>query len=84
MNVHGFEVSDYAIRQLVARMQSAPFQCMELSAFAEVLGIPRDIKNSRAFGDTACAARVADRLIQRHRKRGDIVRDGRGWRWRSA
>jgi hypothetical protein len=75
MNVLGFEVSQETLAMLVARMQHAPFGSYQIESCAESLGVPRH---------DGVAMRCADRLIQLHRKRGDLRREGRMWTWVGA
>ncbi len=72
MIVHGFVVTNAVQCELIARMMREPFQCIDIYESARREGVPfeRDI-----------ALRLADRLIQRERKAGHIVRAGRAWRW---
>lgn len=66
--VDGKPVTEEQEQAALARMKMASFTCAEI--IAEV----------RSHGSSS-AVRVADRLIQRERKAGNIKFDGRRWHW---
>lgn len=55
------KIRDSTLRVCINRMKSSPFKAADIAAVAKVNGAPR-----------GCADRVADRLIQRCRKAGNI------------
>ena len=67
MKVRGFDIPAEVDRACLVRMRK-PFRAVDIVAVALHEG---------ALGGSY---RFADRLIQRERKAGNIVRDGRGWR----
>jgi len=74
MRVLGVTVTPAIERACMARMRAGWFTAAQLADV--VWGAPK------VSYDTSY--RVADRLIQRERKAGHIVRHGRGWIWRKA
>lgn len=69
--VGGKAVTEEQEQAAMVRMKKAPFTCAEISAEVQ------------SHGRTT-AMRVADRLIQRERKAGNIKFDGRRWHWQGT
>ena len=72
MIVNGQVVHDVIIKAGLKRMRSVSRSTFSAKEIEQVA--------IRAGCFEADAMRIADRLIQRERKAGNIVRDGRGWR----
>jgi len=68
MNVLGFTVTSAIEAACLERMRAGWFTAQSIADTANGLGVP-----------WAKDYRVADRLIQRERKAGHIVRHGKGW-----
>jgi hypothetical protein len=81
MKVHGFEVPDEALKACEARMKDGrPFRAAHIAVVAELHGVPEFVQ--RGIHKEACSDRVADRLIQWHRKRLHIRFEGHNtWKW---
>lgn len=84
MNIHGYEVPADVLAALVERVKQEPFRTSHLASIACALGVPSEIKYSHTSLCEPCASELAIRLTQHHRKRGDIVREGRNWIWRGV
>ena len=70
MKVQGRDITPEQIEACLQRMRAAPFEAFQISHVAYESGVkPGDV-----------AARLADRLIQRERKAGTIVRSHLLWR----
>jgi len=74
MKVLGHTVSPETEAACLARMRAGWFTAAQL---ANVVWDASKVTYDISY-------RVADRLIQRERKAGHIVRHGRGWLWRKA
>lgn len=75
MNVRGLEIGEYIVEACEARMRRDEFKASDIIHEAMSVG--------RLGGATA--SRLADRLIQNHRRRGDIEQVERGlWRWKGG
>lgn len=61
MKINKHKIEDVVLGACVKRMKSLPFKAADIEAVAEVYGVPKWV-----------ACRVADRLIQRHRKAGSV------------
>jgi hypothetical protein len=70
MKVYGYEVSQGLIAACIRAMRGRQFSALDIAHEAQDMGAPW--KNDISL-------RIADRLIQRERKAGHIVRSGRGW-----
>ena len=70
MNVLGFTVTSAIEAACLERMRAGWFTAEHIADVAYNYGVPwtKDY-------------RIADRLIQRERKAGNIVRRGKGWQW---
>lgn len=83
MKVLGYEVSKEQLEACQAVMRRPRFNINTLTVEAEHAGIPQRIEVKGKHPDhvrsEALADRVADRLIQKARKEGKIVRSGRDW-----
>jgi hypothetical protein len=76
MTVHGYKVSSDQIYHIEKRMRGPSFCAAELEVVAIECGIPNWIGRDNVSG------RVADRLIQKHRKNGNISQIRHAvWRW---
>lgn len=73
MKILGFEVTPEIETACLERMRRGPFTAGAISMAALRAGAPNDAKWTHA--------RIADRLIQRERKAGNITFDGRAWSW---
>jgi hypothetical protein len=71
MYVTGRRIEPQQVNALLSRMRLREFTASQLALCAEKAGVERG----------ECAMRLADRLIQRERKAGNLSRIGRGWRW---
>jgi hypothetical protein len=76
--VEGKEIPPTVVEALEARMRAAPFVCMQLSQIAG------DLLKDHGLDVGYRAARVADRLIQTHRKLAHIVFHQREWHWQGG
>lgn len=75
MKVRGLEIGDYIVEACEARMRREEFKAADIIHEAVSVG--------RLGGETA--DRLADRLIQNHRRRGNIEQVKRGlWRWKGG
>lgn len=72
MKVLGVTVSQEIQDECLARMKKQWFCAQHIQAIAQPF--PRI--------NSSIAMRIADRLIQRERKAGNIVRHGMGWIWK--
>lgn len=82
---YGYGLDDRVRDAAIARMKRGPFQACQLVAFLEGQGVPAYAeRDGRKLKFQPIACRVADKLIQKHRKAGDIKRDGREWFWASS
>lgn len=87
MNVYGYAIPAELEAAAVAWMRAAPFALWSLSGYIErrlpALAELRAAGAERGAGAIAC--RAADRLMQRHRRAGDIeIRDrvrSPVWQW---
>jgi hypothetical protein len=72
VKVHGIEIPAEAIKACEERMRIEPFRCLDIAIMA--------IRHGVNYNESD---RFADRLIQWHRKRGNIKPVGahRLWRW---
>lgn len=77
MMVYGLEITQQQIDAVIARMKLRHFTTSLLALAAYEAGA------KRFNGDLDVSDRVADRLIQRERKAGNISKLGRGWVWRA-
>lgn len=75
MKIKNYEVPYHVIRACEARMKRGPFRSSDIEDVAVEGGVPRFIDHAYI------ANRVADRLIQKHRKAGKIVLRKREWRF---
>lgn len=89
MYVYGIPITDEQIEACLAKMRAAPmFATSTIEAEAVRAGIPERIGAS--WQSIYPANRLADRLVQRERKAGNIercsngMRHGSWWRWRSS
>ena len=71
MKVLGFTVTSAIESACLERMRAGWFTAALIAETAYGLGVP-----------FAKDYRVAERLIQRERKAGNIVRHGKGWLWK--
>jgi hypothetical protein len=80
MKVYDHEVTESQYAAAVERMQRpGKFKAADVYAALLDAGLPRWInRNGYTYH---LANRVADRMIQDHRKRGKIERHDGGWRW---
>jgi hypothetical protein len=77
MKVDGYEIGAVQIQACMERMRAAPFTREELIEWAAKAGVPRRIRVVRHPAD-----RLAMRLIQQERMRGNIEQyERRKWRW---
>jgi hypothetical protein len=82
MNTYGYELPDDKRAAAVERMKAGPFTAMQLEHALITIGVPEfGTRNGYEFKAYAVAHRTADKLIQKHRKAGDIKRIGRHWYW---
>ena len=73
--VYGLEITQQQIDAFVARMKLRHFTASTLALAAYEAGA------KRFNGYNEVSSRAADRLIQRERKAGNLVRLDRGWIW---
>ena len=73
MKVLGVMVTPAIESACMARMRAGWFTASYLAAIASIAG--------RLEDHVPIAYRVADRLIQRERKAGHLIRQGKGWLW---
>jgi hypothetical protein len=66
MKIHHIEIHQDELNACIARMKSSPFRAKDIQQAAERAGVPS------ATEDWIISARVADRLIQKFRKSGNI------------
>jgi hypothetical protein len=66
MQIHETKIEESALIACIARMKSAPFKASDIAKVAVENGVPESV------GREYIACRVADRLIQRQRKAGNI------------
>jgi zona occludens toxin (predicted ATPase) len=66
MQIHDTVITQAQLDACIARMQSEPFKAADITNVAIQAGVPR------FEGYEFIAHRVADRLIQKHRKLGKI------------
>jgi len=74
MKVLGYTLSPEVESACLERMRAGWFTAAQL---ADVVWATPKVSYDTSY-------RIADRLIQRERKAGNIVRHGRGWLWRKA
>jgi len=72
MYVHGFEITDEQQNACEQAMKKR-FRASDIELVAIQAGVPK-YKDRNGI-----AHRVADRIIQRKRKAGEIIRDGKHW-----
>ncbi|MES2935197.1 MAG: hypothetical protein V4805_17115 [Pseudomonadota bacterium] len=72
MTVQGFDVAPGQLAGLLGRMKEGAFSVTEIEALAKANGIP-------SKGDIAI--RLAERLIRREEKAGNIMPSGQIWLW---
>lgn len=77
MIVHGISVCDAQLGAALDRMKAGAFTLGDLVDCLVSAGVP--LKSHVGFLARDVAGRAADRLIQRERKAGRIVLDGRQW-----
>lgn len=84
MIVFGVTITDAQVQACEQVMTRPSFDINEVIRAAREAGVPEHAKvRDRILGymrTEALADRVADRLIQRARKSGRIVRQGRSWK----
>ncbi len=74
MRIKTYEVPQEVVSACEKRILEKPFKAFNIEAIAMLLGVPQQI------GTVYIANRVADRLIQKHRKAGNIhLGYGRMW-----
>jgi hypothetical protein len=73
LTVQGVVVTADHQQLLVERMKVGSFKASNLETYAESLGFDRS---------DGLAMRVADRLIQRERKAGNVELSNRQWSWK--
>jgi len=79
MYVHGHTVTEEIQSALLLKMKSSPFRAYTLEAEAVRLGLPSLTANKEPV-----AMRVADRIIQRERKAGNLEWRRPNWVWIGA
>lgn len=75
MKINGIEINQVVIEAVIERMKAEAFKASELEAVAVKLGVPTR---------EGTAMRVADRLIQREKKAGNIALSRPYWAWVGA
>ena len=78
MIVLGYTVPEYIESECILHMHGGFFRAAHIAAVAQAFGAPLNREGGEIPG------RIADRLIQRERKAGNLVRVGSplGWRWK--
>ena len=66
MQIHDTNIEESALHACINRMKAAPFRSSDIMKVAIENGVPEQV------GREWIAGRVADRLIQRQRKAGNI------------
>ena len=74
MKVLGYKVMPSVEQACLSRMHSGWFSAANIAYVAERYG--------KLIGHSPIAYRIADRLIQRERKNGNLRRFGKGWTWK--
>ena len=75
ITVYGYDVSTDVQALLIQKMKSAPFLASDIENEAIRLGVPSSNRRE------CIAMRLADRLIQRERKSGNIELRRPAWVW---
>jgi hypothetical protein len=76
MQIHDYHPTAMQLDACISRMKSAPFRAADIQQAAEQVGVPS------ATESWIISARVADRLIQKFRKSGNIkISKYPTWTW---
>jgi hypothetical protein len=79
MKAYGVEIPEAVVESAVARMRASTFTAAELGSHVAPLIAREHSLRGKTLGYTA--KRLADTLIQKHRRGGDIARHGLVWEW---
>ena len=80
MKVYNYEVAPEVIAACEARMKDGFFKAHDIEVAAVKAGAPVEM-NTTSWHSDYVAARIADRMIQMHRKAGHLRRSNGVWIW---
>ncbi|MBB4861579.1 putative flavoprotein YhiN [Pseudomonas nitritireducens] len=83
MVIHGITITPEQIAAGLERMKQGEFTTRDIEKTLINLGVPEKVEVEGKILPKECANRVADRLLQRERKAGNLVFKNKVWRWKA-